>query len=161
MDVDIRSPRPDEAARIKQLAVAANMFDEESVGFFDDILAGFFDGTAQGHAWLVVPGAGDGLVGAAYYAPEPFADRMWNLYFLAVHPDVQGQGVGQALIEHVESTLRELGDQTARTLIVETSSTDQYAGTRAFYARRGFVEEARIRQYYGPDDDKIVFWKQL
>ncbi|MEM6295178.1 MAG: N-acetyltransferase [Myxococcota bacterium] len=157
----IRRPKPDDVDAIKRLAIAAKMFDEESVGFFDDILAGFFDGTAQGHAWLVVPGFDGELLAGAYYAPEPFADRMWNLYFLAVDPKAQGQGLGQRLIEHVETTLRGHGEDVARTLIVETSSTDQYADTRAFYARRGFVEEARIRQYYGPEDDKVVFWKQL
>ncbi|MCR9163896.1 MAG: hypothetical protein ACE37F_22405 [Nannocystaceae bacterium] len=49
-------------------------------------------------------------------------------------------------------------DALARTLIVETSSTEQYASTRAFYASRGFAEEARIRQFYGPTDDKVVAW---
>ena len=29
----------------------------------------------------------DGIVGAAQFAPEPFADRMWNLYFYAPGDD--------------------------------------------------------------------------
>jgi hypothetical protein len=32
---------------------------------------------------------------------------------------------------------------------------------RRFYERRGFDEEARTRQDYGPEEDKVVFWKQL
>ena len=47
--------------------------------------------------------------------------------------------------------------QTQRAVLL----VDQYAQTREFYLKRGFVEEARIRQFYGPDDDKIVFWKSL
>jgi len=46
-------------------------------------------------------------------------------------------------------------------LIVETSSTDQYARTRAFYRQHHYDEEARIRDFYGPEDHKIVFWKSL
>ena len=46
-------------------------------------------------------------------------------------------------------------------LIVETSSTAQYIGARRFYQARGFIEEARIRDFYGPGDDKVVFWKAL
>ncbi len=46
-------------------------------------------------------------------------------------------------------------------LIVETSSLDRFERTRRFYRDRGFVEEARIREFYGPGDDKIVFWKLL
>lgn len=66
-----------------------------------------------------------------------------------------------AFISHVEQLLREAGDEVARVLIVETSSTDQYAATRASYTARGFDEEAHIRDYYGPGDCKVVFWKSL
>ena len=57
--------------------------------------------------------------------------------------------------------MRAAGDEVARTLIVETSSLDDYDQARTFYNRRGFVEEARIRDFYGPGDDKVVFWKSL
>ena len=46
-------------------------------------------------------------------------------------------------------------------LIVETSSTDDYQAARRFYAREGFDQEARIREFYGPGDDKVMFWKSL
>ena len=157
----IRNARPDEGTAIKQLAVAAEMFGPDEVDFFDPMLAGVFDGSLEGHRWLVSETSEGALVGAAYLAPEPYADRMWNLYFIAVDPSAQGQGVGRQLLETLEADLRALGSEQARTLIVETSSTDRYASTRAFYARRGFDEEATIRQFYGPDDHKVVFWKSL
>lgn len=158
----IRVAQSADAAAIKQLAVAAGLFTGEEVDFLDDPLAGFFAGSLEGHRWIVQePAESDRLVAAAYYAPEPFADRMFNLYFIAVDPGIQGGGVGRNLLQHIEDELVELGDEHARTLIVETSSTDQYERTREFYRRAGFVEEARIRQFYGPEDDKVVFWKSL
>ena len=36
-----------------------------------------------------------------------------------------------------------------------------FAGQRAFYVRLGYHEEARIREFYGPDDDKVIYWKHL
>ena len=39
--------------------------------------------------------------------------------------------------------------------------TVQYAATRQFYAKIGYDEEARVRQFYGPQDDKVMFWKSL
>ena len=68
---------------------------------------------------------------------------------------------GTALMSHVEAALRNLGDAVARTLIVDTSSLDDYDQARAFYEARGFVEEARIRDFYGPGDHKVTFWKLL
>lgn len=157
----IRAATAEDLDRIKAIAVAAEMFTIEEVGFFDEMFAGAQDRSLEGHSWLVATDDRGSIVGAAQFAPEPFADRLWNLYFLAADPAAQGQGVGSALIGHVEDELRSRGDNVARVLIVETSSTDQYASSRAFYAAQGFEEEARIREFYGPDDDKVVFWKSL
>ncbi len=83
---------------------------------------------------------------------------MWKLYFLGVQPGQQGRGIGRALVAHVEEELREQGE---RVLIIETSGVDDYEATRTFYRSRGYDEEARIREFYGPGDDKVVFWKAL
>ena len=101
------------------------------------------------------------VLAAAYYAPEPFSDRMWNRYFIAVDPQSQGQGLGGALMASIEAELRQKGESEARVLIVETSSTQQYARTREFYGKIGYVEEARVRDFYGPDDHKVMLWKSL
>jgi len=139
------------------------MFEPEEMGDFDMMLAGFFDGSMEGHHWYVatLDDQPNEIAGAAYYAPEPFSDRMWNLYFIATSPSHHGSGAGTMLVERVESDLRDAGDSVARTLIVDTSSVGDYAEARSFYERRGFVEEARVRDFYGPDDHKVTFWKSL
>ena len=161
MDMRIRPATSADIAMIKEIAVATNMFGPDDTGFVDETIAGVLDGSLEHHRWLVGESDDGTVEGAAYYAPEPFSDRMWNLYFIAVSPGAQCSGVGGALVRRVESDLLECGPQRAQTLIVETSSTEQYARTRAFYPKHGFVEEARIRRFYGPDDDKVVFWKLL
>ena len=44
---------------------------------------------------------------------------------------------------------------------MDTSSTDAYAGARRFYLNLGFVEEARVRNWFGDGDDKVTYWKSL
>jgi hypothetical protein len=46
-------------------------------------------------------------------------------------------------------------------LIVETSSRSDYTATRAFYERRGYREAARVRDFYAPGDDRIIFVKRF
>lgn len=157
----IRPATAADLSRIKEIAVAAEMFSVDEVEFFDEMLHGALDGSLDGHQWLAVESGADGVVSAAQFAPEPFADRMWNLYFIAVDPAHQGSGIGTSVMSYVETDLLGRGEEQARTLIVETSSTDQYAPTREFYRGLGYDEEARIREYYGPGDDKVVFWKSL
>ena len=156
----IRTATTADIDTIKQIAIDTNMFGPDDVGFFDEMITGFLDGTLDHNHWLVVERE-SGVVAAAYYAPEPFSDRMWNLYFISVAPHHQGHGTGGRILDQVEQQLRATGSDNARVLIVETSSTDQYARTRVFYRHHDFDEEARIRQFYGPDDHKVVFWKSL
>jgi|GEM_PF-3884579 len=81
------------------------MFGPDDVGFFDEMITGFLDGTMDDNQWLVVEHDST-VVAGAYYAPEPFSDRTWNLYFVAVaptrhghgtHPRIQRSGLGGVL----------------------------------------------------------------
>lgn len=98
------------------------------------------------------------LVGYACFGPTPGTDRGYDLYWIAVNPTVQGEGGGTFLISEVE---RQLGDRNARFVLAETSSRAEYAGTRAFYVARGYAEAARVREFYGPADDLVLFTKRL
>lgn len=156
----LRAAVPADADAIKALALDNRMFEPDEIGDFDEMLSGYFAGALDGHRWIVA-GREDRIVGAAYYAPEPFADRMWNLYFIATATDDQGTGVGSKIVRYVEDALRLAGRDVARTLIVDTSSLEKYERARSFYRNRAFVEEARVRDFYGPDDHKVTFWKSL
>ena len=157
----IRAAAADDVEQIRMLALDNAMFEPDEMEGFDEQLQGYLDGALEGHQWLVATGPAGEVEGAAFYAPEPFGDRVWNLYFLAVRPSRQGRGVGASIIRHVEQSLTAAGEDAARVLIVETSSQNAYAGARRFYTREGFDTEAVIREFYGPDDHKFVFWKSL
>ena len=98
------------------------------------------------------------LVGYACWGPTPATDRTWDLYWIAVDTALQGAGIGTILLEEVE---RRLVGQHARMLIAETSSRSDYAATRGFYERRGYREAARVRDFYTPGDDRIIYVKRF
>lgn len=107
--------------------------------------------------WLADDEDGN-IAGVTYCAPEQMTNGTWNLLLIAIHPDRQGCGRGTALIRVVERTATERG---ARLLLVETSGTPDFEGARAFYRKREYEEEARIREFYAAGDDKIIFRKLL
>ena len=98
------------------------------------------------------------LIGYVCFGATPATDGTWDLYWLAVDPAAQGRGVGTALVRAVEEKLLDRG---ARLLVVETSSRPDYEGTRRFYARSGYTEAARVRDFYAPADDRIVLTTRL
>lgn len=143
---------PDQRSRIESILRATAVFSEAEVDVALELLDADDDYEFVG-AFL-----SDQLVGYACYGPTPATDRTWDLYWIAVHPDAQGSGAGGALMEEVE---RRLAGRSARLLVVETSSRDDYAPTRRFYDRRGYREAARIRDFYAPGDDRVVLAKRV
>ena len=86
------------------------------------------------------------------------ADRVVDLTMSAVRPDLQGAGRGAALMRHAEQDLRR---RCQRLLVVRTSGTEQYAGTRAFYRGLGYLEASRLPDYWTDGDDLVMFAKRL
>jgi ribosomal protein S18 acetylase RimI-like enzyme len=154
----IRAATPSDVPAVRQIAIATGMFTDADWPDVESMMSDSVRGELEDHHWIVLEDHAGTVVGAAYYAPEPFSNHMWNLYFLGVRPASQGDGVGGALVAHVEAVLRARGE---RVVIIETSGIARFEATREFYRKQGYTEEARIREFYGPGDDKIVFWKAL
>lgn len=153
----IRPATPDDQKALIAIAEAIGLFSPQELEELSSMLAEYFNGNlGSDRFWSVYD---DGKpVGVAYYAPEPYADGTWNLYFIAVHPNRQGEGIGGKLLHYVEQMLTERGE---RVLLVETSGLPNFERTRAFYRKHGYDEEARIREFYKAGDDKIIFRKAL
>ena len=84
----IRRTRPDDAAGIVELVVAAEMFSPDESDVVKGLLNPFSAGTDEGHACLVDEHNGL-LVGVAHYQPKAPADRVWDHTMIAVAPDLQ------------------------------------------------------------------------
>lgn len=166
MAIRLGSLRPRDRARVAELLVSTAVFSREEI----DVALQLFDASvgdsgATGADDAHVPdyeftGAFDGerLLGYACSGPTPATEGTFDLYWLAVDAAAQGKGIGKTLVREVERGLRDRG---ARMLLVETSSRPDYSNTRAFYARCGYTEAARIRDFYAPADDRIMLTTRL
>ena len=135
------------------LATASGLFEPDQT----EILAGMLRFPNEDDVWFT-DDDGRGPVGVAYLAPEKMTHGTWNLYWIAVHPNHQRSGRGKAILEHVENWL---AGKKQRILLVETAGIDDFEYVRKFYANNGFEAEARIRDFYDPGVDKVVFRKVL
>jgi ribosomal protein S18 acetylase RimI-like enzyme len=109
------------------------------------------------YKWLAIFD-GESLVGAACYGETPCTDRTFDLYWIAVQRGRQGSGLGTRLLQSVE---RRVVDSGGRILVAETSSRTDYLSARSFYEARGYAEVARIRDFFGPGDDRVTFTRRL
>lgn len=141
---------------LEELARAIDLFEPHELEMFSHMLHDHFNTRQDNQHWIIDDD--NTPLGAAYYAPEPFSKGVWNLYFIGVHPQYQGYGRGSALLTYIEQSLMERGE---RLLLVETSGMERFEQVREFYRKNDYDEEARIRDFYKPGDDKIVFRKVL
>ncbi|MDB4883208.1 MAG: hypothetical protein JWL95_1974 [Gemmatimonadetes bacterium] len=166
MDIRLGPLRLHDRARVAELLLSTKAFSRDEIAVAlqlfdasvtDEVRTGADDAQVRDYEFS---GAFDAerLIGYACTGPTPATDGTFDLYWLAVDPSSQGKGVGRALMREVERDLRSRG---ARLLLVETSSRPDYENTRAFYARCGFTEAARIRDFYAPADDRIMLTTRL
>jgi ribosomal protein S18 acetylase RimI-like enzyme len=152
-DVTIGPTAAADTASIGNIAESTGLFPADMLA---DMISGYLDGS-KADIWLTARSTA-GVVGFAFCEPERLTNGTWNLLAIGVSPELQRQGIGAELVRHLEDRLR---GGAHRVLLVETLGTPEFERTRSFYLKNGFVQEARIREFYDVGGDKIVFWKHL
>ena len=155
---DIRHSVPADRQAVVDLLTNTSKFRpnelEIAAEVLDDALAKGPGGHYQSFVALV-----DGAVcGWVCYGPTPCTEGTWDVYWLGVDAAIQGRGIGQSLMHHAEQAIRARGGRLA---VVETSGRDDYDQARRFYLRAGYTQASRLRDFYAPNDDKIVYLKTL
>jgi ribosomal protein S18 acetylase RimI-like enzyme len=100
----------------------------------------------------------DQPVGYICYGPTPITQGTFDLYWILVDPNFQGQGIGSKLLDFLEEVVRE---KEGRMILADTSTMPQYEKTKNFYLQNGFQGVARVPDYYHPGNDRITFCKRL
>lgn len=90
------------------------------------------------------------VVGFVVFGPNACADGVETLYWI-----VSGRkGVGTELIRYMETRIRH-----ARMCVLETSGKPGYDRQRNFYEKLGFHVAARVKDFYRPGDDLVIYRK--
>ena len=149
----------DDRRSVRDIVGSTGFFSAEEVDVAEELVRERLQkGPDSGYLFVFAQSSDGQVQGYACYGPVPCTARTFDLYWIAVRADGRGRGLGKALMAEVE---RRLGAAGGGKLIAETSSREQYAPTRRFYRSCGFLEEARIRDYYAPGEDILYFTKPL
>ena len=153
--------------RIEEITRAVGLFREDEIPValevFDDAVgvgsrADPGRVATEGDPYEALGAEIDGtLVGWICWGPTPCTLGTYDLYWMAVDPELQGSGIGTALIAEMERRLQ--GE--ARLIVVETAGRPDYQATRRFYQARGYRAVATIPDFYAPGDDQVVYVKSV
>jgi predicted N-acetyltransferase YhbS len=133
-------------------------FKPFEVAVAEELIDSYLDDPGGSGYHILVAETGSTVEGYICYGPTPLTDGTWDIYWMAVATEKQGQGIGSALLKSAE---KEITKDQGRLSIIETSSTPAYEKTRNFHLSRGYDIAARIPDFYAPGDDKLILVKRL
>jgi ribosomal protein S18 acetylase RimI-like enzyme len=154
----IRPLRREDRMPLLEIVRATGVFSDEECAIALELIDAVLDRPEQKDYVIAVCEEGGVVQGYYCIGPTPATLSTYDLYWIAVDPRIHGRGVGARLTVHAEEAIRTRGGSL---IMVETSSRAAYDGTRAFYIRMGYEELARVRSYYRPGDDLVVYGKYL
>jgi ribosomal protein S18 acetylase RimI-like enzyme len=148
---------PEDREAIGEIARRSGVFSDEEERTVFELFDEHLQSGDSGYEWLSAR-VGDRVVGFACYGPTPLAPGAYDLYWICTDPDYANRGIGRSLFAAIEAEIQSL---RGRMLMVWTSGGRAYDPAMKFYERMGCEFAARIRDYYRPGEDLVVFVKYL
>lgn len=141
---------------LAELLRATREFTAEDVEVALELIDEGIKGSDDYRFW--VDAEGDRVRGYVCFGPTAMTRGTYDLYWICVDPLCKGQGVGRDLVREME---KEIAPERARLIRVETAGSAEYAATRAFYDHIGFEVVARIKDFYWPGNDLVIYGRYL
>ena len=124
----------------------------------EEVIDSYLGDPSQSGYLILVSELNSVVAGYICFGPTPLTEGTWDIYWMAVAPDKQRQGIGGALMESAE---KEIMRAKGRLVIIETSSTPAYEKTKRFHTSHGYEIIARLPDFYALGDDKLILQKRL
>ncbi len=159
MQALVRNTDPSDMEGIRSILQKTGNLTGEEKDCAAELLDIYFSNPAQkDYLFMTALDCSRRPIGYICYGKTPLTSAAFDIYWIVVDGAQRNMGVGRMLLEKAEERIRKEG---AALVAAETSSLPSYEAARRFYERNGFREEARIRGFYKPGDDKIIFVKRF
>lgn len=158
MNLEIRTLLENDRSEVDRILAATGMFTAAEIEVADELLDIFLHKPGQKDYQIDVACQGNRVCGYVCFGPTPATESTFDLYWIAVAPELQGHGIGKKLLHFAE---QESQSQGGKLLIIETSSKELYRPTQAFYLNNGYQIEARIKDFYAAGDDRLIFTRRF
>lgn len=155
--MEIRELRREDVEPLKKILKATNVFRDEEIIVAVELMEATL-GQRDDYVQRTIVDGKNVVQGYYCIGLTPMTQSTFDLYWIAVNPEYHGKGLGRQLLLHSEDLIRSMNGTL---IVVETSSLPKYEPTRKFYVRNQYLETARIRDYYAPGDDLMIYTKHL
>jgi len=153
---------PGDVGEVREILASSGYFYEHEVAVGVELVEEALEkgSAASGYFFVFAEEMGREGRAVAYacYGPIACTAGSWDLYWIAAREEYRGRGLGGWLLRESEARIAAAG---GRRVYIETSSRPLYEPTRGFYGACGYAEEARLREFYGVGDDKVIYVRSV
>jgi ribosomal protein S18 acetylase RimI-like enzyme len=156
----IRKLKRTDRSRLRKILIDTNHFNGEEIKVAMELIDIYLNSRRQKDYIIYVYETDDSKKTAGYicYGRRPLTEATYDLYWIAVDPNIHGKGIGSILVRFMEDDIRKI---KGNLVLIETSGKEHYAGERKFYEKNGYDVQTIIKNFYKPGDDLYVFRKYL
>ena len=158
MTIKIRHMMKGDKPALMKILLNTPEFKPYEVVVAEEVINSYLHNPSQSGYHTLVAEVDSTIAGYICYGPTPLTEGTWDIYWMAVAPEKQGQGTGSALMTFAEDQIRKARGRLA---LIETSSKLEYEKTQRFHLGRGYEVVCRIPDFYAPGDDKLLLQKRL
>jgi ribosomal protein S18 acetylase RimI-like enzyme len=155
----IRRLTPPDRGDLERLLTESGTFNADEISVALEVIDDAIAEPGKDYHVLVADDDAGRVLSYICFGPTPMTEAAFDLYWVATHPDARGQGLASRLLQRMEAELSAGG--RSPTVRIETSQLESYGAARVFYERAGYAEVGRIRDFYKPGDDLVIFAKRL
>jgi len=141
---------------LKKILEDTNHFNGEEINVAMELIDLYLKNENQKDYIIYVYEDSGKTAGYICYGRRPLTESTYDLYWIAVDPNIHGKGIGSKLIEFMENDLKKLDGQL---ILIETSGKAEYEGERRFYEKNGYGVQTIIKDFYRKGDDLFVYRK--
>jgi ribosomal protein S18 acetylase RimI-like enzyme len=156
----IRKLKKADRSRLKKILVDTNHFNKDEIKVALELIDIYLNNRRQKDYIIYVYETEDIKKTAGYicYGKRPLTESTYDLYWIAVDPNIHGKGIGSVLIKFMEEDLKKINGNL---VLIETSGKEHYTGERKFYEKNGYAVQTVIKDFYRTGDDLFVYSKYL
>jgi ribosomal protein S18 acetylase RimI-like enzyme len=144
--------------QIRRILTDTKHFNDDEIKIAIELIDVYLNDEKQQDYIIYVYENDDKAAGYICYGKRPLTDWTYDLYWIAVDPNIRGKGIGSRLVKHMEADLQSQG---GRLILIETSGKAEYENERKFYTKNGYEVQTIIKDFYRSGDDLYVYRKYL
>lgn len=145
--------------KIKNILVDTRNFNDDEITIAMELIDLYINEPNQKDYEIFVDEDESGTInGYVCVGPRPLTKGTYDLYWIAVNPNVQSKGIGSGLIAYIENYLKQ---KSVRLILIETSGKLSYEKERKFYEKNLYDKLVEIKDFYNVGDSLVIYGKYI